>query len=203
MFNLVEEFPSPRASHVLKLGAVSTLLVLLAVAGFVMLNPLPRQPDGEVLDVKLYAPRVPVSGTDAQVQAISATDSAGPLLVLTPVRLRNASAAPLSIFDLNAVLRLGDAEYNSAAVSPVDFEGVFHAFPDLASYQQPPILRHAVIPPGQILEGLLIFHYPLSETQWDQRTSFQVRASFDHGPEIVLAGTDTAESAPRLDAQAQ
>src|ERR1700728_1849447 len=105
MFNLVEEFPSPRASHVLKLGAVSTLLVLLAVAGFVMLNPLPRQPDGEVLDVKLYAP-----------------------LVLTPVRLRNASDAPLSIFDLNAVLRLGDAEYNSAAVSPVDFEGVFHAF---------------------------------------------------------------------------
>ena len=56
MFNLVEEFPSVRASHVLKLGAVASLGILLAIAGYVLLNLPPRAPEGEVLAVKLYTP---------------------------------------------------------------------------------------------------------------------------------------------------
>jgi hypothetical protein len=203
MFNLVEEFPSPRASHVLKLGAVSTVLVLIAIAGYILFNPLPRPPDGEVLDVKLYSPQSITPGPDGTVLMTSATDSARPLLVLTPVKIHNSGNTPLSIFDVSGVVSVGETELERAAIPPEDFQRVFQYFPDLISYQQPPILRHAVIQPGQTLEGLLIFNYPLTEQQWDQRNSFEVKASFDNGPDIVLAGADATDVAPRLDAQAQ
>src|SRR5580698_1972638 len=98
MFNLVEEFPSPRPSHVLKLGGIATLLVVLALAGFILLNPLPRLPDGEVLDVKLYVPRQLPSGPDRSVHLASASSSTQPLLVLPPVRIHNSGDTPLSIF---------------------------------------------------------------------------------------------------------
>jgi hypothetical protein len=202
MFNLVEEFPSPRPSHVLKLGGIATLLVVLALAGFILLNPLPRLPDGEVLDVKLYVPRQSISGPNRSTLPVAASDSTQPLLVLTPVKIHNSGDSPLSIFDLSAVVRLGEAEYDSADVSAEDFQRVFRFYPDLASYQEQPLLRHSVIQPGQTLEGMLIFNYSLTEEQWDQRTSFQVKASFDGAEDIVLAGTDMPDNRPKLNAQA-
>jgi hypothetical protein len=214
MFNLVEEFPSPRASHVLKLGGLATLLVLLPIAGYVLLNLEPREPAGQVLDVKLYVPHAP--GSEASPTTNPRADSAAnsradvesvvpgkTLLVLTPVKIENTSDQPFSIFDLSGVVRLGDAEYESADVSPEDFQRVFQFYPDLSPYQQEPLLRNSVIQPGQTLEGLLVFNYQLSEEQWDQRTSFQVRASFDHGRDIVLSGTDTPDNWPKLSAEAR
>lgn len=203
MFNLVEEFPSVRATHVLKLGAIATLVVLFIIAGYVFLNPPPTEPQGELLDIKLYIPPTqPVEARGGVVLA-SATQPRTTLLVLTPVRIRNTSDEPFSIFDISGVVRLGNAEYDSEDASTEDFQKVFRYYPDLIAYQQQPLLRHSVIRPGETLQGMLIFNYPLTDDQWNMRTSFQVKTSFDHGQEIVLAGTDTPENWPRLNAEAQ
>jgi hypothetical protein len=205
MFNLVEEFPSARPSHVLKLGAVATLIVLLTIAAYVLLNPLPPGPVGQVLDIKLYTPPAPaseaVSENGAEVVLASATLRNNPLLVLTPVKIENTGDQPFSIFDLFAVVRFSNGEYESADVSAEDFQKVFQFYPELVGYQQQPLLRNSVIQPGETAQGLLIFNYPLTEEQWDLRKSFEVKASFDHGKDIVLSDTDTPESWPRLNAQ--
>jgi hypothetical protein len=202
MFNLVEEFPGVRASHALKLGAIATLVVLVAIAGYVLLNPLPPGPVGEVLDIKLYTPHAPTVGADGGV-VLASTQPNNPLLVLTPVKIHNTGSKPFSIFDLSGVVRFSNAEYDSADVSPEDFRKVFQYYPDLASYRQQPLLRDAVIQPGETLEGLLIFNFPLTEEQWNVRRSFQVTASFDHGKDIVFSGTDTPENWPRPNGQGQ
>jgi hypothetical protein len=203
MFNLVEEFPGVRATHALKLGVIATLVVLAGIAGYVLLNPLPSGPVGEVLDIKLYAPHSPGAEADGGVVLASTGHPGNPLLVLTPVKIHNSGDKPFSIFDISGVVRFSNAEYDSADVSPEDFRKVFQYYPDLASYSQPPLLRDSVIQPGETLKGLLIFNFPLTEEEWDVRKSFHVTASFDHGKDIVFAGTDTPENWPRLKGQGQ
>jgi hypothetical protein len=207
MFNFVEEFPSARPSHVLKLGGVSALLVLSAIAGYILLNPMPVEPTGEVTDVRLYSAQPPSAAAnttpDAGVVLASYTQPGRTLLVLTPVKIHNTSDKPYSIFDMNGVVRLGNAEYHSADVSPEDFAKVFRYYPDLAAYQQPPLQRHAVIQPGETLAGLMVFAYPMTEEQWGQRASFEVKVSFDHGRDIVLSGTDTQLNESQLTAEPQ
>jgi len=203
MFNFVEEFPSVRPGHVMKLGAIATTVVVMMLAAYVLLNPLPPGPQGQVLDVKLYVPHTQTSEVDDDTAPVSAPQPNRTLLVLSPVKIHNTGDKPFSIFDLSGVLRLGNAEYDSADVSAEDFRKVFQYYPDLVAYEQHPLLRHSVIQPGATVEGLLIFNYPLSEDQWDMRTSFEVKASFDHGDDIVLSGTDRPESWPRLNADAR
>ena len=203
MFNLVEEFPGVRASHALKLTAIATLVVLVAIAGYILLNPVPPGPVGEVLDIKLYTPHAPSGGGDGGVVLAAAALSKNPLLVLTPVKIHNTGSKPFSIFDLTGVVRFSNAEYDSADVSVEDFRKVFQYYPELASYRQRPLLRDAVIQPGETLEGLLIFNFPLPEEEWSVRRSFQVTASFDHGKDIVFSGTDTPDNWPRPSGQGQ
>jgi hypothetical protein len=207
MFNFVEELPSARPSHVLKLGSISALLVLSAIAGYVLLNPAPAQPTGEVLDVRIYATQPSAADSSATTNAglvlASFTEPAKSLLVFTPVIIHNTSNQPYSVFDMNGVVRLGNAEYHSVNVSPEDFARVFSYYPDLVVYRQPPLLRHAVIQPGETVTGLLVFGYPLTEEQWSRRASFQVNVSFDHGKDIVLAGTDTQLNESKLVAEPQ
>jgi hypothetical protein len=205
MFNYAEELPSARPSHILKLGSVATLLVIAVIAGFILLNPAPREPVGEVLDVRLYAPPPPVVQADGLVLA-SAPAPALPsrtLLVLTPVKIHNTSDQPFSVFDLTGTVRLGNAEYESSNASAEDFQKVFYYYPELASYRQPALQRHAAIPPGATASGLLVFSYPLTEQQWSQRASFHVKASFDRGKDIVLTGTDTPQALSQLVPPAQ
>lgn len=201
MFNFVEELPAAKPSHVLKLGVIAALLVLSTIAGYILLNPAPPTPTGEVLGVTLYEAQPPTLAAQnpaaenpgaGAVLASTAPPShaARTLLVLTPVKIHNPTGQPFSIFDLTGVVRLGNAEYQSATVSAADFPKVFSYYPDLVSYQQPPLLRHSVVQSGGDLQGLLVFSYPLTKEQWDRRASFQVRASFDHGRDIQLSGTN-------------
>ena len=59
MFNHVEEFPAARPGHVFKVGGVAAMLVLSAIGGYILLNPAPIEPSGEVVDVRLYTPPSP------------------------------------------------------------------------------------------------------------------------------------------------
>ncbi len=201
MFNFVEELPSIRPNYVLKLGTIATVLVVLAIAGYVLVNPAPPEPKGEVLDVKLYVPPSQAAEVDGAETPVSEPQPDKTLLVLSPVKIHNTSEKPFSIFDLSGIVRLGNAEFDSADVSMEDFRKVFQYYPDLIAYEQQPLLRHSVIQPGETVQGLLIFNYPLSQDQWDMRTSFQVTASFDHGKDIVLTGADTPETWPLLNAE--
>lgn len=207
MFNHVEEFPSARPGYVLKVGGIAALLVSSAIGGYILLNPAPVEPSGEVVDIRLYTPPSPAVDANATGLILASATVPSPashsLLVLTPVKIHNTGNKPYSIFDINASVRLGNSEYRSADVSPEDFQKVFHYYPELASFQQPPLLRHAVVQPQATLTGLLVFNYPLTEAEWNQRETFQVKVSFERGKDIVLSGTDRPQSLSQLDAVAQ
>ena len=46
--------------------------------------------------------------------------------------------------------------------------------------------RDITMTPGQIVEGQLIFHYPISAQQWDQRKDFKIYVQFINQKDLVL-----------------
>jgi len=180
MFNIAEEFPPVRIGHVLKLAGIAAIIVLIGIAIYVYFGRIPPSAEGEMLDFAPYQAQVKA---DAPI-SVTLSQAKQPLLVLTRVKIRNVGKKPLSVFELAAILTIGDAEYRSLNVSDADFERVFQFFPNLT--RQEPVPEHTVIQPGQTVQGLLIFNYPMTMDQWNKRNSFRVTVSFDNEPDLVL-----------------
>jgi hypothetical protein len=49
-----------------------------------------------------------------------------------------------------------------------------------------PLRRNIEIAPGQSVDGLLVFSYPLSRDQWNTRKSMQVTISFKGAKDVTL-----------------
>jgi hypothetical protein len=49
-----------------------------------------------------------------------------------------------------------------------------------------PLRRNIEIPPGQSVDGLVVFSYPLSRDQWNSRKSMQVTISFKGAKDVTL-----------------
>lgn len=151
------------------------------IASYVYVNRVPPTAEGELTAVSLYQPQP--QATRATLAA--AVPAGNTLLVLVPIRVRNLSEKPLSVMDLSGVVKVGDTDYKSYAASLVDFDKVFHYYPDLDTYRQPELPRHSEIPPGGESQGMVVFNYALAEDQWSKANSFQVDVTFDTIPYIL------------------
>jgi len=182
MFNVVDEVPSMRVGRALALAGIAALAVLVVVAGYVYINRVPPTAEGELTAVWLYQPLPPPVTGDVPISAVPRGNS---LLLLVPVRIRNLSEKPLSVMDLEGVVRVGDTDYKSYAASTLDLDKVFQYYPDLDAYRQPALIPHSEIPPGGETRGMVVFNYALNEDQWSKANSFQVDVTFDTIPYIL------------------
>jgi hypothetical protein len=78
------------------------------------------------------------------------------------------------------------------AANETDFHNVFVAYPALAPQQKAPLQRDITMTPGQQVDGQVIFHFPITKQQWDQRKSFAVTIDFLHQDPLVMATTGVA-----------
>lgn len=186
MFNVNEEIPSIRVGRALALMFLSAFVVLGVVAGYVWWNRVPPSSHGVLLSLRAFSPP-PLKTAGITDEAAAAMQGDQKLIVLAPVRISNIGKKPLTVLDLSADLDMGKIDYHSLDISADDFARVFKYYPDLAQMEgQQPLARHAVIQPGQTLQGLLIFNYPASLDDWSQRKSFDIRVTFEHAKDLVL-----------------
>jgi hypothetical protein len=61
---------------------------------------------------------------------------------------------------------------------------VFQAYPSLNSLRADPIPRDLTLTPGQSVEGLAIFNFPISKEQWDKLQAAKVAISFMHQKDL-------------------
>jgi hypothetical protein len=108
------------------------------------------------------------------------------IIVIADLRLHNQSEGPVFLADMAAVLKLPTEEDRSLAASTSNFNRVFVAYPELAPMKQQPLLRDITIPAGASAEGQLVFNYPITKEQWDQRQSLNLVLSFTHQKDLVL-----------------
>ncbi|HEX5236680.1 MAG TPA: hypothetical protein VFW25_15275 [Silvibacterium sp.] len=178
-----EERTLPRAILIVILAIVIPAAV---VAAYVWANHVPTPYKGQILSLNVYPihhdytqPTTP-NGIGGQ------TETYDEILIFAYVRVENVSKIPLFLQDMWAVVDIPDQTDRSTAVSQSDFDKVFIAYPNLKQFEKAPLPRDLTLQPGQKADGLMIFHYQITQAQWESATSMKINIAFRHHPPLVM-----------------
>lgn len=109
------------------------------------------------------------------------------VIVIANVQVKSTTKLPLFLSEMFGNLTLADGQVEqSLAASGSDYRKVFVAYPALASQQKAAMPRDITMTPGQVIDGQLIFHFPITEAQWNGRQGFDVDIRFIHQKDLVL-----------------
>ena len=167
---------------------IALAISILAIVAWVRFERKTPIATGEVARVRIYPVQAKITGGAAGTPGMQGQDQIiNQLLVFAHVRLHNPNSAPITIVDDWAIVTLADGQTNrSTAASQMDFEKVFKAYPQLGPMRMDPLRRNLQIPPGQSVDGLIVFSYPLSRDDWDKRKAMQVTISFNGAKDVTL-----------------
>lgn len=143
---------------------------------------------GEVARVAIYPVQAKISGGAAGMAGQQGQDEIiNQLLVFAHVSLHNPNNAPITIIDDVGIVTMADGSLQrSIGASTTDFDKVFQAYPQLAPLRMDPLRRQLQIQPGQSLDGLVVFSYPISREDWEKKKSMQITISFNGAKDVVL-----------------
>jgi hypothetical protein len=167
---------------------IALIISALAVVAWVRFERKTPVATGEIARLSIYPVQARITGGAAGTPGMQGQDEiVNQMLVFAHVRLHNPNTAPITIVDDWAVVTLPDGETRrSPAASQVDFDKVFQAYPQLAPVRMDPLRRDLQIQPGQSVDGLVVFSYPLSREDWEKRKSMQVTISFNGAKDVTL-----------------
>ncbi len=167
---------------------LAALVVCAAIAAYVLLGQKPPAAAGDVARISVFPVHTTIHGKVDGAPGMAGEDEVyDQLLVLAHVRVHNQSKEPITVDDAWATLTLPNGEMRrSLAASDTDFERVFAAYPQLAPIRMDPFRRDVTIQPGDSIDGLLVFNYPLDPAQWSNRKSMTVTVSFANARELTM-----------------
>lgn len=180
-----EEMNSEKRGLLIVLAA--TVIVVLAIGAYIYTGEKPPVAAGQIvkLDITPIHSEMRV-GTPGQGTG-GGTEVNDQLFVLTRVHIRNQTNIPLFLHDMWGNLTTADgSELRSLNASKADFQKVFLAYPQMLPLKAEPLPRDITLEPGQSVDGLMIFHYPITKDQWNARHSFEAVISFIHQKNLVL-----------------
>lgn len=145
---------------------------------------------GRVVSMKVYPIHRELSTGSAMGGINGAPDVYNEVIVLANVKIKSTTKLPLYLNSMWGDLTLHDGStQRGLAADPTDFRKVFVAYPSLKPDEGQPIPWNVTLQPGQELDGQMIFHFPVSQQQWDGRQSFVVSVQFLHQPDLKMATT--------------
>ena len=178
--------PRDPASNALKAVLIALVLVVAAVGAYVYLGEKPPVATGELIHVSAI-PIHQQSDLPAAAGMPGQTDAFDEVLVMAQVRLRNQTNIPLFLHEMYASLALpDDVERTSIAANKSDFGRAFVAYPQLQPLKGEPILRDITIEPGQTVEGMMLFPFPITGAQYDQKKSLNINVVFMHQKTLTI-----------------
>ncbi len=170
--NIGEEFGTakrnlPPAKIVLL--AVAAVLVVVLIASF--LKRAKPQAAGSLDNVTA----VEIPGQNSTMAALTFT-------------LTNTSDKTLYVHSLHGRIKTPSGETTADAVSGVDFERYFQAFPTLKSGTQPPLTPETKVQPGETVRRTIIVAFPVTLDAFNQRQSVSaVIQPYDQQVPVVLS----------------
>ncbi len=109
------------------------------------------------------------------------------LLILAKVKIRNQTNIPLFMQDISAAIKMPDgSEQVNVTASDKDIDRVFQAYPSLSYLRTASIPRDTTLSPGQSVQGLVIFNFPITKEQWDTLQTAKVVVSFMHQKNLQI-----------------
>jgi hypothetical protein len=153
--NIGEEFGTAKRNlppAKILLIAVGALLVVVIFASF--LKRAKPQAGGSLDNVTA----VDIPGQDSTMVALTFT-------------LRNTSEKVLYVHNLQSSIKAPSGDLTADAVSAVDFDRYFQAFPTLKSGAQPALTPETKIQPNETVSRTMIVAFPITLDKFNQRTS--------------------------------
>jgi hypothetical protein len=103
------------------------------------------------------------------------------LYVLTTLRIDDRLHLPLFLKDFTATLTTADGqEFTTSATEKQDLANVYTSFPAIKLLSSEPLLRETMINPGQSAEGMVLLHFPVTQTIWDHRRTATLNIDLYH-----------------------
>ncbi|HVW78188.1 MAG TPA: hypothetical protein VHB45_11300 [Alloacidobacterium sp.] len=166
---------------------MATIIVVVTIAAYVYVDEKPPVSAGKIvkLDVVPIHSQMRVGEGAQGIQG--GMETYDQLIVLAEVEVRNQTNIPLFLHDMWGNLTTSnDNVQRSLGANKSNFRDVFIAYPQLAALKQEPLQRDITLQPGQSVQGLVIFNYPMTKEQWDARHGFEAVISFLHQKNLVL-----------------
>jgi hypothetical protein len=156
--NIADEFGTakrnlPPAKIVLL--AIAAVLVVVGFASF--LQRAKPQASGSLDSIVV----VEIPGQSATLVALTFT-------------LRNTADKIFYVHNIQGKLNTASGDFSSEAVSAVDFDRYFQAFPALNTGAQPPLSPEAKLQPGEAVTRTVIVAFPVNLDAFNQRHSVSV-----------------------------
>jgi hypothetical protein len=174
----------------LKNIAIAAVAVSIAIGLYVWIGQKPPVASGDILTMNLYPVHTLInSGGGGDTGMAGTAEYYDQLLILAKVKIRNQTDIPLFMQDISAAIKLPDgSEQVNVTASNKDMDRVFQAYPSLSYLRADSIPRDTTLMPGQSVQGLAIFNFPINKEQWDSLQTAKVVVSFMHQKnlEIVL-----------------
>ncbi len=156
--NIGEEFGTAKRNlppAKMLLIAIGAVLIVVLIASF----------------IKRAKPQA--GGSLDNVVAVEIPEQSSTMAALT-FTLRNTSETTLYVRTLQAKIKTATGENTADAVSAVDFDRYFQAFPALKNGAQPAISPETKIQPGETVTRTIIAVFPLTLDVFNQRQSTSV-----------------------------
>jgi len=110
------------------------------------------------------------AGTLDNITAVQIPNQTASLVALT-FTLHSSGERPLWVHSIQARLTTTSGEQTSDAVSAVDFDRYYQAFPALKANAQPALSPEDKLQPGQELKRTVLVSFPVSADEFNQRKS--------------------------------
>ena len=170
--NIGEEFGTAKRNlppTKILLIAIGAVLVVVAIASF----------------VKRAKPQA--GGTLDNVVAVEIPGQTSTMAALT-FTLRNISDKILYVRTLQGKIKTASGETSADAVSAVDFDRYFQAFPTLKNGSQPALTPETKIQPGETVTRTIIVAFPVAVDAFNQRQATSVIVQpYDQTVPVVLS----------------
>jgi len=112
----------------------------------------------------------------------------GSVLVALTLTLRNSGERSLWVHGIQGKLATSSGEESSEAVSAIDFDRYYQAFPALKANAQPALAPEDKLQPGQEVKRTVMVSFPVTLDNFNQRRSVSVVIQpYDQPLPVVLA----------------
>jgi hypothetical protein len=172
----------------LKTIVIATIAISIAIGLYVWLGERPPVARGDILTMNLYPVHTLINNGGGSDTGMPGTaEYYDQLLILAKVKVTNQTDIPLFMQDISAAIKLPDgSEQVNVTASDKDIDRVFQAYPSLAYLRAASIPRDTTLNPGQSVQGLTIFNFPINKEQWDSLQTAKVVVSFMHQKNLEI-----------------
>ena len=180
------------SGHLVIATIIAAVVVSIIIAWYVLAGQKPPAATGQIVRVVVHPMHRETAGYDASGMPMP-KEEFDQILVFTHVTMHDQSKNPLFLRRITTNVTMADGSIRSSyAATPVDYQRLFQAYPDLAAFRgNAPIDLEATIQPGATLEGDFVSSFRMSKQEFDSRKGLNFSISFRYLPDLVLTPSVT------------